>query len=235
MNADLRLSFELPRADFTLRIDLNLPAQGTTVLFGASGSGKTSVLRAVAGLERARRARIVVGGQVWHDDEAGICLPTHRRALGYVFQEASLFGHLDVEANLHYGLKRARSSGATRTLHAAVALLGIGHLLRRRPGALSGGERQRVALARALVTQPRCVLADEPTGNLDSQTAAKVYALIETLSRELGIAFVVVTHDLELASRADRTLQLRDGRFVPETVASRADSCPAARGVDVAR
>lgn len=129
---DFQVRLRLPRADFDLQVDLDLPARGITVLFGPSGSGKTSVLRCVAGLDHASSARVVVTDEVWQDDERGIFLPTHRRALGYVFQEASLFDHLNVIGNLRYGLRRARSTQAQATLEAAIELLGIGHLLHRR-------------------------------------------------------------------------------------------------------
>ena len=156
----LELRLTLPRADFDLQVDLQLPARGITVLFGPSGSGKTSVLRCVAGLERARSARVVVAGEVWQDDTARVFVPTYRRALGYVFQEASLFDHLDVRDNLRYGMRRAQAPGAELTLHRAVQLLGIQDLLKRRTHQLSGGERQRVAIARALATTPRLLLLD---------------------------------------------------------------------------
>ena len=166
-SSDLRIRLTLPRADFALNVDLRLPGSGITVLFGASGSGKTSVLRCVAGLERAHPGLVAVAGEVWQDDAAQVFLPTHQRALGYVFQEASLFEHLDVLGNLRYGLKRARSAQAAATLQAAIELLGISRLLQRRPGQLSGGERQRVAIARALATDPRLLLLDEPMAALD--------------------------------------------------------------------
>ena len=113
-SSDLRIRLTLPRADFALNVDLHLPGSGITVLFGASGSGKTSVLRCVAGLECARPGLVAVDGAVWQDDAAQVFWPTHQRALGYVFQEASLFEHLDVLGNLRYGLKRARSAQAGR-------------------------------------------------------------------------------------------------------------------------
>ena len=168
MNAPhLLIQLKLPRADFELAVNLRLPGSGITVLFGASGSGKTSVLRCVAGLERARQGMVVVADEVWQDDAARVFLPTHQRSLGYVFQEASLFAHLDVLSNLRYGLTRVRSSQAEATLQASIELLGIGHLLQRRPDQLSGGERQRVAIARALATSPRLLLLDEPMAALD--------------------------------------------------------------------
>ena len=126
MNGALTVDLDFPRAGFDLRVSLQLPSRGITVLYGASGSGKTSVLRCLAGLERAPRARVVLDGQVWQDEAQGIFLPTHRRGLGYVFQEASLFDHLDVQGNLAYGMQRARAPEARRTLQAAIELLGIG-------------------------------------------------------------------------------------------------------------
>lgn len=210
---DLQIRLDLPRAGFDLQVDLHLPARGITVLFGPSGSGKTSVLRCVAGLERARAARVVVGGEVWQDDAARVFLPTHRRALGYVFQEASLFEHLDVRGNLHYGLRRSGSAQAAQTLQAAIGLLGIGDLLDRRPDALSGGERQRVAIARALATAPRLLLLDEPMAALDQARRQEILPWLERMRDELHIPMLYVTHSAdELARLADHLVVLERGR-----------------------
>ena len=209
----LHIRLALPRAGFELNVDLQLPAQGITVLFGASGSGKTSVLRCVAGLERAHAARVQVGGEVWQDDAANVFLPTHRRALGYVFQEASLFEHLDVQGNLQFGVQRTRAPQAAQTLHAAVELLGIGELLRRRPHQLSGGERQRVAIARALATNPRVLLLDEPMAALDLARRQEILPWLEKLHSELSIPMLYVTHSAdELARLADHLVVLERGR-----------------------
>src|SRR5690554_4539150 len=129
------LCLQLHREAFTLDVDLTLPGQGITVLFGASGSGKTTLLRCVAGLERAR-GRVGIGGTVWQDDATRDFLPTWRRPLGYVFQESSLFSHLTVRQNLHYGLKRTRHPQGRHTLQNAIDLLGISALLDRRPESL---------------------------------------------------------------------------------------------------
>jgi molybdate transport system ATP-binding protein len=218
MSADgFHIRLTLPRADFDVHVSLALPARGITVLYGASGSGKTSVLRCVAGLERAQHARIVVGGEVWQDGAQRVFLPTHRRALGYVFQEASLFDHLDVEGNLRYGLQRARAPGAELTLHTAVQLLGIGDLLRRRTDQLSGGERQRVAIARALATSPRLLLLDEPMAALDSARRQDILPWLERLRDELRIPMLYVTHSAdELARLADHLVVLERGRVQAE-------------------
>lgn len=213
MTADIQVRLSLPRADFTLDVDLRLPGSGITVLFGPSGSGKTSVLRCVAGLERGRGARIVVDEEVWQDDAAGVFLPTHRRALGYVFQEASLFAHLDVQGNLDYGRKRSRSPDAARTLREVVELLGIGHLLGRRVAGLSGGERQRVAIARALATMPRLLLLDEPLAALDAARRQEILPWLEKLRAELKLPMLYVTHAVdELARLADHVVVLGQGR-----------------------
>ena len=209
----LEVRLTLPRADFDLQVDLQLPARGITVLFGPSGSGKTSVLRCVAGLERAKSARVVVAGEVWQDDTAKVFLPTHRRALGYVFQEASLFDHLDVQGNLRYGLQRARAPGAGLTLHTAVQLLGIRDLLKRRTHQLSGGERQRVAIARALATAPKVLLLDEPMAALDAARRQDILPWLERLRDELRIPMLYVTHSAdELARLADHLVVLERGR-----------------------
>ena len=209
----LEIRLALPRAGFELKVDLRLPARGITVLYGASGSGKTSVLRCVAGLERAREARVQLGGEVWQDEAAGIFLPTHRRALGYVFQEASLFEHLDVRGNLQFGLRRTRSAQAARTLDAAIELLGIAELLPRRVHQLSGGERQRVAIARALATEPRVLLLDEPMAALDQARRQEILPWLEKLRDELRMPMLYVTHSAdELARLADHLVVLARGQ-----------------------
>ena len=213
MNGALTIDLDFPRAGFDLRVSLELPSQGITVLYGASGSGKTSVLRCLAGLERAPRARVVLDGQVWQDEAQGIFLPTHRRGLGYVFQEASLFDHLDVQGNLAYGMQRARAPEARRTLQAAIELLGIGGLLARRPHQLSGGERQRVAIARALATAPKLLLLDEPLASLDVARRQDILPWLDRLRREWQLPMVYVTHSPdELARLAEYLVVLNAGR-----------------------
>ena len=192
-------------------VDLAVEPGEIVALLGPSGSGKTSVLRCVAGLERAQTAFVSIDGQTWQDDAAGVFVPTWQRSLGYVFQESSLFEHMNVQANLAYGLRRSNGPASARALQEAIDLLGIGDLLDRRPLALSGGERQRVAVARALVTKPSCVLADEPTGNLDAETADTVFNLMLDIAKSQGTAFVIVTHDPLRAARCDRVLRLDHG------------------------
>ena len=153
MNSDaaqrLRARFKLSRPGFELDVDLDLAGRGVSALFGPSGSGTSSCLRAIAGLE-------------------------HERALGYVFQEANLLTHLSVAQNLAFGLTRVAPAQRRISLEQAVALLGIDHLMARRPATLSGGERQRVAIARALATSPRILLMDEPLAALDAQRKAEI-------------------------------------------------------------
>jgi molybdate transport system ATP-binding protein len=217
MSGSLDIRLRLPRADFELQTHLQLPASGITVLYGASGSGKTSLLRCVAGLERATDACIVVAGEVWQDDAERVFLPTHRRALGYVFQEASLFDHLSVQGNLAYGLKRTRSAQAASSLESAVGLLGIAHLLNRKPAQLSGGERQRVAIARALATEPRLLLLDEPMAALDQARRQDILPWLEKLRDELSIPMLYVTHSADELSRlADQLVVLDQGRVKAE-------------------
>ena len=202
-------------ADFTLDVDVRLNGRGVTAVFGPSGCGKTTLLRAVAGLTRPAPGRIVVAGDVWQDDTTGLWRPTHRRPLGVVFQEASLFDHLTVQDNLDFGLKRVPPAERHVSLAHAVELLGIGHLLDRRPAQLSGGERQRVAIARALATSPRLLLMDEPLAALDAARKAEVLPWFERVGRELRIPMLYVTHSLDEVTRlADYMLLLREGRTV---------------------
>ena len=206
--AGIDARFRLDWPGFSLNVDLTLPGRGVTALFGHSGSGKTTLLRCIAGLERAPQGRLAVDGEVWQD--AGCWLPPHKRPIGYVFQEASLFAHLTVLGNLRYGLKHI--SGAQRvSLDHAIELLGIAHLLDRKPDLLSGGERQRVGIARALAVSPRLLLMDEPLAALDLKRKQEILPYLERLHDELSIPVLYVSHSTdEVARLAD--LSGGDGR-----------------------
>ncbi len=209
----IELRVRLPRQDFLLDVDVSLPGRGITAIAGPSGSGKTSLLRCVAGLERAQEARVRIAGEPWQDSAAGVFLPTWQRPLGYVFQEASLFDHLDVRANLAFAQKRASTAGDAVGLQDLLELLGITHLLDRRPHQLSGGERQRVAIARALATQPRILLLDEPLAALDYARRREILPWLEKLRDELRIPMLYVTHSGdEVARLADHLLLLDEGK-----------------------
>ncbi len=206
---------------FSLDVDFALPTRGVTALFGPSGSGKTSVLRAVAGLERSARGLVDVGGPCWQDDARGWFLPTWKRPIGYVFQEASLFEHLDVSGNLRFGLPKSSASSQGReqarqaqaALDAAVDLLGIGGLMARRSQDLSGGERQRVAIARALASQPQLLLLDEPMASLDAARKQEILPWLERLRDELSIPMLYVSHSVqEVARLASHLVVLAQGR-----------------------
>ena len=213
MSNMLQAQFKIEYGGFGLDIDLTLPGKGITALFGQSGSGKTTILRCVAGLEKARDAYISVNGEVWQDDAQGIYLPTHKRALGYVFQEASLFPHLSVRSNLDYGRKRAGKRTDDAALDQAVELLGIGHLMDRLPGKLSGGESQRVAIARALLTEPKLLLMDEPLAALDIKRKEEILPYIERIQSTLAIPILYVSHHPDEVMRlADHLVLLERGQ-----------------------
>ena len=208
---DIRLHW--PRPGFALDVDLQLPGTGITVLFGASGSGKTTLLRCVAGLERAPGGRVGLADQTWQDEARGHFLPTWQRPLGYVFQEASLFEHLSVRANLAFGLRRSGGAAGRQVLADAIELLGIGHLLDRRPEGLTGGERQRVAIARALATRPELLLLDEPLASLDAARRHEVMPWLLKLREAWRLPMLYVTHSAdELARLADHLVVLEAGR-----------------------
>ncbi|MGD2117388.1 MAG: molybdenum ABC transporter ATP-binding protein [Chromatiales bacterium] len=199
--------------DFDLDVRFEAPASGVTALFGRSGSGKTSVLRAVAGLVRAPQAEIRVHGDVWQDGQQ--FLPVHQRRLGYVFQEASLFAHLSVRQNLEYGWRRIPRAQRQIQLKDVVELLGIGPLLQRTTQQLSGGERQRVAIARALLTSPRLLLMDEPLSALDHAAKRSILPYLENLHDEFAIPSLYVSHDPnEVAQLADQMIVLDHGKVI---------------------
>ena len=195
------------QGDFTLDAAFEVPGQGVTALFGPSGCGKTTVLRCMAGLARLPGGHLVVNGVTWQDGRQ--ITPPHRRAVGYVFQEASLFTHLSVRENLIYGLKRA--SGPLRISEAEVTqLLGIEPLLSRPTATLSGGERQRVAIGRALLSQPELLLMDEPLSALDRISRDDILPYLERLHASLKMPVILVSHDLSEVERLADTLVLME-------------------------
>jgi len=163
-------------------------------LTGPSGAGKTSVLNAIAGLVRPVSGRIAIDGRTLFDSAARVDVPTHRRRIGYVFQDARLFPHRDVRANLLYGRHGARGDGASFELDAVVELLGIGHLLQRRPANLSGGEAQRVAIGRALLSQPAILMFDEPLSSLDQARREELIPYLQRVRDEVRLPMVYVSH-----------------------------------------
>ena len=204
--------FHLDWPGFTLDLDLNLPGCGITAIFGQSGSGKTTLLRCIAGLERAGQGFLKFKGDVWQDERT--FLSVHKRPLGYVFQEASLFPHLSVLGNLHYGLRRSKAEQSV-SLDQAITLLGIGHLLERKPDRLSGGERQRVGIARALAVSPRILLMDEPLAALDLARKQEILPYLERLHDELALPVLYVTHSPDEVTRlADHLVVMEAGRVL---------------------
>lgn len=175
--------------------------EGVTVLFGPSGAGKTSVLDMVAGLLRPDEGHVRVGSETLFDSAKGIDLPPERRRAGYVFQDGRLFPHMSVAANLRYGERRAPVEARWIEFGAVVELLGIGHLLARRPRTLSGGEARRVAIGRALLSGPRFLLLDEPTSFLDRARREEVACAVEDVRDRLKLPILLVTHDQDEASR----------------------------------
>jgi molybdate transport system ATP-binding protein len=212
---------------FRLEATFDLAPTGITALSGPSGAGKTSLLRCIAGLTRLP-GRLTVDGEVWQDTQ--VFMPTHRRPVGMVFQEASLLPHLSVRGNLAYGARRTPAK-ATVSLDDTVDLLGLAALLDRAPVNLSGGERQRVALGRALLTQPKLLLMDEPLSSLDAGAKAEILPYLERLHRGLAIPALYISHDAgEIARLADQVLYMRDGRIV----AGEATDEPTLVGLDAA-
>lgn len=211
----IEASLKLSRSAFALDVALALPERGVSALFGPSGCGKTTLLRCLAGLEHAPGGRVAVGDEVWQDDAAGVFVTTHRRAVGVVFQEASLFEHLDVRGNVEFGWKRLAPSQRRVSVDQAVEWTGIAPLLGRSTAGLSGGERQRVAIARALAVSPRLLLMDEPLAALDAARKAEILPAIERLNELSGITIVYVSHAIaEVARLADHVVLMDAGRVL---------------------
>ncbi len=191
---------------------------GLTALFGRSGAGKTSLVNAIAGLIRPDRGHISIDGEVLTDTATGRFVPAHRRRVGYVFQEGRLFPHLNVRQNLAYGRwfapkDGARSLGDGSEFDQVVGLLGIEHLLARRPANLSGGEKQRVAIGRALLARPRLLVMDEPLASLDDSRRHEIFPYIERLRDEMRVPIVYVSHSIpEVARLATTLVVLSDGQ-----------------------
>ncbi len=199
---------------FTLDVAFSAPP-GVTALFGHSGSGKTTIVNAVAGLLRPDSGRIRADDTILLDTEAGVFLPSSRRRIGYVFQDGRLFPHLTVAQNLAYGRWFAPRGVATPDQHHIVELLGIGPLLNRRPAALSGGEKSRVALGRAILSAPRLLLMDEPLAALDEARKGEILPYLERLRDELGLPILYVSHSAaEVARLATTLILINDGRVV---------------------
>ncbi|MCA6062140.1 molybdenum ABC transporter ATP-binding protein [Thalassolituus marinus] len=210
-NSHLHIDLTLTNEGFCLQVSEQIPLQGITAICGPSGAGKTTLLRCIAGLERAK-GEISFGEQFWQQGKSFV--PTHKRGIGYVFQEASLFSHLSVAANLHYALKRAQQKPSAADMNALVDLMAIRPLLQRHPDTLSGGERQRVALTRALLSNPRILLMDEPLSSLDEARKQEILPYLEKL-RNLDIPVVYVTHaSQEIARLADHVIAMENGKVV---------------------
>jgi molybdate transport system ATP-binding protein len=218
------------RGDFTLDVSFEA-GRGVTALFGRSGAGKTTIVTMVAGLEHPREGRILLNSRVLFDASARKNLPTWRRKVGMVFQEARLFPHLSVRSNLLYGRWAGGRRAETR-LESVLSLLGLESFLERRPHTLSGGEAQRVAIGRALMAAPEILLMDEPLSNLDGARRAEILPFLEKLAHEGGVPILYVSHAVdEVARLANSIVVLAEGRVVAsgpiEEVFGRTDLGPA--------
>jgi molybdate transport system ATP-binding protein len=207
----------LTRGAFTLDAAVSAAPGSVTAVFGPSGAGKTTLLDAVAGLVRPSEGHVALDGRVLFDAAQNADLPPERRELGYVFQDARLFPHLSVRANLRYGIRRVPAAERRGLERRVVDLLALGDLLSRRPRGLSGGERQRVSIGRALLAKPRALLLDEPLSSVDGAHKSEILGFLCRLREELQLPIVYVTHLVdEIEHLADRVVILREGRLEAE-------------------
>ncbi len=204
----LKAQFRIARTE-SLNFNFDISAEGITAIFGVSGCGKTSLLRAIAGLESHTNSKLQVDDEIWQDES--IFLAPHQRSIGYVFQEASLFEHLSVKGNIEYGFKRAAPDTKNISVEQVINLLGLKSLLDKKPAFLSGGERQRVAIARALAANPKLLLMDEPLSSLDQERKNELLPYIETINKEMSIPILYVSHSNEEIGRlADQLIFIED-------------------------
>ncbi len=211
----LSVSLKQSMQEFALDVEFEAP-DGITVLFGESGSGKTTTINAIAGLQTNCEGKVTLTDRVLFDSDSNTYLKPYQRKIGYIFQESRLFPHLTVEQNLNYA-KRFKSVDKSVDFSHIVELLGIKHLLKRSPDSLSGGEKQRVAIGRALLSAPDLILADEPLAALDGARKAELLPYFKRLNRELGIPMLYVTHSPEeVLELADHVIALEQGRIVTQ-------------------
>jgi molybdate transport system ATP-binding protein len=205
---------QLARGAFRLDVSFQFPERGVTALFGPSGCGKTTFLRWFAGLIHRGNGKLTFATECWQDDQRRLFVPPHSRGIGFVFQGAALFPHLNVRHNLTYGLQRRPPATPAPDFDQVVELTGVGHLLQRTTTTLSGGEKQRVALARALLSSPRILLLDEPLSALDLDSRSVLLPYLEHLCESLDIPVLYVSHAHQEVSRlANRVLLMDAGRL----------------------
>lgn len=246
----LSVDIQLPRDRFLLNVDESLDANAIWAIMGRSGCGKTSLLRTIAGLEHQARGRIRFNGETWMDSGPGtgerVWMPPEQRGIGYIFQEARLFPHLNVLGNLQFAVQRAKSAIHKPLFSVVVDRLGIEHLLGRTVDKLSGGEKQRVAIARTLLSAPRLLLMDEPLASLDWSSKTAILACLRDVHQHFGIPIVMVSHAREEVARlADQLMLIEQGQVLsrgecrqllsrPGSVLTRDDSALAILEVQVA-
>jgi molybdate transport system ATP-binding protein len=202
---------------FQLNATFGISTPGVTALFGHSGAGKSTIIHALAGLTNPDEGKIIIDGETLLDTTQGLSVPSHERRMGVVFQDSRLFPHLNVKSNLYYGMRRLKERPKAGVVDGIVSLLGLSHLLERKPRTLSGGERSRVALGRAILMRPRALLLDEPLAALDARRKNEILPYLERVRDESKIPILYVSHSMdEVARLAERIIVLHEGRVIAE-------------------